>query len=152
MTLFDEASAISGDIAELRHAIHREPEIGLQLPKTQAKILAALDGLPLEISLGKELSSVTAVLRGGRPGPVVLRADNDALPVTETTGLPFASEIDGAMHACGHDLHTAMLVGAARVLSARQRDLAGSVIFMFQPGEEGLGGAKLMIDEGVLDA
>jgi hippurate hydrolase len=153
MTVFDEASAISGDIAELRHAIHREPEIGLNLPRTQAKVLAALDGLPLEISLGKELSSVTAVLRGGRPGPVVLlRADMDALPVTETTGLPFASEFDGAMHACGHDLHTAMLSGAARVLSARQRDLPGSVIFMFQPGEEGLGGAKLMIEEGVLDA
>jgi amidohydrolase len=153
MTVFEEASAISGDVAELRHAIHREPEIGLDLPRTQAKVLAALDGLPLEISLGKELSSVTAVLRGGRPGPVVLlRADMDALPVTETTGLPFASEIDGAMHACGHDLHTAMLAGAARVLSARQRDLPGTVIFMFQPGEEGLGGAQLMIEEGVLDA
>ena len=72
MTVFDEASAISADIAELRHAIHREPEIGLDLPRTQAKVLAALDGLPLEITLGKELSSVTAVLRGGRPGPVVL--------------------------------------------------------------------------------
>ena len=153
MTVLEEASAISGDVAELRHAIHREPEIGLNLPRTQAKVLAALDGLPLEISLGKELSSVTAVLRGGRPGPVVLlRADMDALPVTETTGLPFASEIDGAMHACGHDLHTAMLAGAARVLSARQRDLPGTVIFMFQPGEEGLGGAQLMIEEGVLDA
>jgi amidohydrolase len=93
------------------------------------------------------------VLRGGRPGPVVLlRGDMDALPVTEATGLPFASQIDGAMHACGHDLHTSMLAGAARVLSARQRDLPGSVIFMFQPGEEGLGGAKQMIDEGVLDA
>ena len=153
MTVYEEATAISGQIAELRHAIHREPEIGLHLPRTQAKVLAALDGLPLEISPGKELSSVTAVLRSGRPGPVVLlRADMDALPVTEATGLPFASEIDGAMHACGHDLHTSMLVGAARVLSARQRDLAGSVIFMFQPGEEGLGGAKLMIEEGVLDA
>ena len=153
MTVLEEASAISGDVAELRHAIHREPEIGLNLPRTQAKVLAALDGLPLEISLGKELSSVTAVLRGGRPGPVVLlRADMDALPVTETTGLPFTSEIDGAMHACGHDLHTAMLAGAARVLSARQRDLPGTVIFMFQPGEEGLGGAQLMIEEGVLDA
>ena len=153
MTVYEEATAISGDIAELRHAIHREPEIGLSLPGTQARVLAALDGLPLEISLGKELSSVTAVLRGGRPGPVVLlRGDMDALPVTETTGLPFASEIDGAMHACGHDLHTAMLAGAARVLSARQPDLPGTVIFMFQPGEEGLGGAQLMIEEGVLDA
>jgi amidohydrolase len=153
VTVFEEATALADDIAELRHAIHREPEIGLQLPKTQQKVLAALDGLPLEITLGKELSSVTAVLRGGKPGPVVLlRGDMDALPVTETTGLPYASQIDGAMHACGHDMHTAMLAGAARVLSARQADLPGSVIFMFQPGEEGLGGAKQMIDEGVLDA
>src|SRR6202046_233460 len=143
MTVFEEASAISGDVAELRHAIHREPEIGLHLPRTQAKVLAELDGLPLEVSVGKELSSVTAVLRGGRPGPVVLlRGDMDALPVTETTGLPFASRTDGVMHACGHDLHTAMLTGAARLLSARQADLAGSVIFMFQPAEEsGAGGA-----------
>jgi hippurate hydrolase len=153
VTVFEEATAIAGDVTELRHAIHREPEIGLDLPKTQAKVLAALDGLPLEITVGKRLSSVTAVLRGGRPGPVVLlRGDMDALPVTETTGLPFASEIDGAMHACGHDLHTSMLVGAARVLSARQAELPGTVIFMFQPGEEGLGGAKLMIEDGVLDA
>ena len=142
MTLLAEAAAISGEIAELRHAIHREPEIGYHLPRTQQKVLAALGGLPLEVTSGKRLSSVTAVLRGGRPGPVVLlRGDMDALPVTEATGLPYASEIDGAMHACGHDLHTAMLAGAARVLSARRRDLPGSVIFMFQPAEEGDGGA-----------
>ena len=153
MTLLDEASAIAGDIAELRHAIHREPEIGYDLPRTRDKVLAALDGLPLEITLGEQLTSVTAVLRGGRPGPaVLLRGDMDALPVTEATGLPFASRIDGAMHACGHDLHTAMLAGAARLLSARQAQLPGSVIFMFQPAEEGGGGARLMIEEGVLDA
>jgi amidohydrolase len=153
VTLFAEATAISGDIAELRHAIHREPEIGDDLPRTQEKVLAALDGLPLEISLGEQLTSVTAVLRGGRPGPVVLlRGDMDALPVTEATGLSFASEIDGVMHACGHDLHTAMLAGSARLLSARQRDLPGSVIFMFQPAEEGGGGARIMIEEGVLAA
>jgi amidohydrolase len=149
----EEAARISGEIAELRHAIHREPEIGLDLPKTQAKVLAALDGLPLEISTGRGLSSVTAVLRGGRPGPaVLLRGDMDALPVTEETHLPYASVIPGAMHACGHDLHTAMLAGAARLLSARQADLPGSVIFMFQPGEEGYAGARHMIAEGVLDA
>jgi len=149
----DDAAAIAADIAELRHAIHREPEIGLDLPKTQRKVLGALDGLPLEIASGHDLSSVTAVLRGGRPGPtILLRGDMDALPVTEATGLPFASTIDGAMHACGHDLHTAMLAGAARLLSARQAQLAGNVIFMFQPGEEGLGGAELMIREGVLEA
>ncbi len=147
------ATKISGEVAELRHAIHSEPEIGLDLPKTQQKVLAALDGLPLEISTGKALSSVTAVLRGGLPGKtVLLRGDMDALPVTEKTGVPFESSISGAMHACGHDLHTAMLAGAARVLSARQAELPGNVIFMFQPGEEGAGGARLMIDEGVLDA
>jgi len=153
MTVRDEAAAIAGELAELRHAVHREPEIGLDLPRTQRKVLAALDGLPLEIRAGKALTSVTAVLRGGEPGPtVLLRGDMDALPVAEATGLEFASRIDGAMHACGHDLHTAMLTGAARLLSARQAGLAGNVIFMFQPGEEGQGGARIMIDEGVLDA
>ena len=149
----EEAAAIAGEIAELRHDIHREPEIGYELPRTQRKVLAALDGLPLEITLGTALTSVTAVLRGGRPGPaVLLRGDMDALPVTEATGVPFASRIDGVMHACGHDLHTAMLAGAARLLAARQPDITGSVIFMFQPAEEGGGGAKLMIGEGVLGA
>jgi amidohydrolase len=149
----DDAAAIGGELADLRHSIHAEPEIGLDLPKTQAKVLAALDGLPLEISTGQELSSVTAVLRGGRPGKtVLLRGDMDALPVTEHTGVPYASQVPGAMHACGHDLHTAMLAGAARLLSARQPDLTGNVVFMFQPGEEGHGGARIMISEGVLDA
>jgi len=153
LPLREEAAGIAGEIAELRHSIHREPEIGLDLPETQAKVLAALDGLPLEVSTGQGLSSVTAVLRGGRPGPVVLlRGDMDALPVTEETHLSYASVIPGAMHACGHDLHTAMLAGAARLLSARQADLPGTVIFMFQPGEEGYAGARHMIDEGVLDA
>jgi len=155
MAVTDDAAAIAGDIAELRHAIHAEPEIGLDLPLTQQKILAALDGLPLEVTTGATLSSVTAVLRGTQNsgGPVVLlRGDMDALPVTERTGLDFASKLDGAMHACGHDLHTAMLAGAARLLSARRDDLAGSVVFMFQPGEEGYAGARYMIEEGVLDA
>jgi amidohydrolase len=149
----DDAVAICGELTELRRAIHAEPEIGLDLPRTQEKVLAALDGLPLEISPGRSLSSVTAVLRGARPGvTVLLRGDMDALPVNENTGLPYASRIAGAMHACGHDLHTAMLAGAARLLSARQAELAGNVIFMFQPGEESCGGARLMISEGVLDA
>jgi hippurate hydrolase len=156
MAVSEDAAAIGGELAHLRRAIHAEPEIGLQLPLTQQKILAALDGLPLEVTLGSALTSVTAVLRGGatksdRP-VVLLRADMDALPVAERTGLDFASRIDGAMHACGHDLHSAMLVGAARLLSARQADLPGSVVFMFQPGEEGYGGARFMIEEGVLDA
>jgi hippurate hydrolase len=149
----DDAAAISADLTELRRAIHREPEIGLDLPKTQVKVLGALAGLPLEITCGEALTSVTAVLRGSRPGAtVLLRGDMDALPVTEHTRLPYASQIGGTMHACGHDLHTAMLAGAARLLSQRQAELAGNVIFMFQPGEEGCGGAEKMIAEGVLDA
>ena len=149
----EDAARISGDLTALRRAIHAEPEIGRDLPRTQERVLAALDGLPLEISRGQALSSVTAVLRGGGPGTtVLLRADMDALPVAERTGLPYASEVDGVMHACGHDLHTAMRAGAARLLSARRAELAGNVIFMFQPAEETAGGAALMISEGVLDA
>ena len=152
-TIHDDARAIAAELSELRRSIHAEPEIGLDLPRTQRKVLDALDGLPLEISTGQGLTSVTAVLRGGAPGPtVLLRGDMDALPVTERTGLPYASRIDGVMHACGHDLHTTMLAGAARLLSARQADLAGNVIFMFQPGEEGPGGGRIMVEEGVLDA
>jgi amidohydrolase len=153
MGLYDDALALAPELSELRHWLHREPEIGLDLPRTQAKVLAALDGLPVEITLGRALSSVTAVLRGAHPGrTVLLRGDMDALPVTERTGLPYASEVDGAMHACGHDLHTTMLAGAARLLCARRGDLTGNVIFMFQPGEEGCAGAKHMIEEGMLDA
>jgi amidohydrolase len=139
------------DLVRLRRALHREPELGLDLPRSQEKVLAALDGLPLEVAVGVSLSSVTAVLRGSSPGPaVLLRADMDALPLTERPGVPYASQTAGRMHACGHDLHTAMLVGAARLLAGA--DFAGSVIFMFQPGEEGEAGARRMIDEGVLDA
>jgi len=116
VTLRDEAVAVADDLVELRHALHAEPEIGYDLPKTQRKVLDALDGLPLEISTGDKLTSVTAVLRGGRPGPVVLlRGDMDALPIHEATGVPFTSRIDGVMHACGHDLHSSMLAGAARL-------------------------------------
>jgi hippurate hydrolase len=153
MSVQDDATAIGGELAGLRRQIHQDPEIGLDLPRTQAKVLAALDGLPLEVTQGRALSSVTGVLRGAQPGPtVLLRGDMDALPITERTGLPYASSVTGVMHACGHDLHTAMLVGAARILSARQAELPGNVIFMFQPGEEGLAGAAHMITEGVLDA
>jgi hippurate hydrolase len=148
-----DAVTIAGELSELRRAIHSEPEIGFELPRTQEKVLAALDGLPLEITTGQALTSVTAVLRGGMPGEtVLLRGDMDALPITERTGLSYASQVDGVMHACGHDLHTAMLAGAARLLSSRRAELAGNVIFMFQPGEEGGAGARVMISEGVLDA
>ena len=151
--LDDDAQALAPDLVRLRHRLHEHPEIGLDLPVTQQTVLEAIDGLGMEITTGSHLSSVTAVLRGGRPGPaVLLRGDMDALPVTEATGVGYASKIPGAMHACGHDLHTAMLVGAARLLAAHRADLSGDVVFMFQPGEEGWDGAGAMIEEGVLDA
>lgn len=153
MTVHDDALAMSGDLVELRRALHRRPEIGLDLPRTQEQVLEALDGLPLEISTGRSLTSVTGVLRGGRPGPtVLLRGDMDALPVTEQVDVDYRSENDATMHACGHDLHTTMLVGAAQLLSAHREDVAGDVVFMFQPGEEGWDGAGHMLREGLLDA
>jgi amidohydrolase len=147
------AKEIQNDLATIRRDLHQEPEIGLELPKTQAKILAALDGLGLEITTGKALSSVTAVLRGNKSEKtVLLRADMDALPVTELADLSYKSKIDGAMHACGHDLHVAMLIGAAKLLVKNKSQLNGDVVFMFQPGEEGFDGAGHMIKEGVLTA
>jgi hippurate hydrolase len=152
--LKNDALELAGDLTRLRHTLHLEPELGLELPRTQEKVLAALDGCGLELSLGKGLNSVTGVLRGAQPGPtVLLRGDMDALPLQETSvsQVPI-SHFDGVMHACGHDLHTTMLVGAAKLLSARRERLAGNVVFMFQPGEEGEDGAGHMIAEGVLDA
>ena len=132
--------------------LHRFPERGNHLPETRRIVLEALEGLPLDIVAHETTSGIVAVLEGDHPGPVtLLRADMDALPVTEETGLEFVSLHDGFMHACGHDLHTAMLVGAARVLSSMKSNLAGTVLFMFQPGEEGFAGARFMLEEGLLD-
>jgi len=137
---------------DLRRRLHREPEIGLHLPRTQELVLDAFAGLPVEITTGRSTSSVVAVLRGARPGPTyLLRGDMDALPVHEDTGLPFASQNPGAMHACGHDTHVAMLLGAARLLADRRDELAGQIVFMVQPGEEGFHGARFMLEEGLLD-
>jgi hippurate hydrolase len=149
-----DAQELAPELAELRRAIHREPELGLVLPRTQEKVLGALDGLGLELRLGTSLNSVTGVLRGAQPGPtVLLRGDMDALPLRERAVHDVqVSRFDGVMHACGHDLHTSMLVGAARLLSARRESLAGNVLFMFQPGEEGEDGAGHMLAEGLLDA
>ena len=152
----DDAAAIQGDLVELRKALHRHPEVGLALPHTQERVLAELDGLGLEITTGAETTSVVGVLRGGRrddgdPRAVLIRGDMDALPVDEQTGLDFAAT-NGAMHACGHDLHTTALVGAARLLAGHRDGLEGDVVFMFQPGEEGFDGAGVMLREGVLEA
>jgi hippurate hydrolase len=151
--LLDQAAGVLPEVIELRRRIHQHPELGLQLPRTQQAVLDALADLPLTVRTGTALTSVVADLEGTRgAGPtILLRGDMDALPMPEDTGLDYASEVDGTMHACGHDAHVAMLAGAARVLTARRDDFAGTVRFMFQPGEEGFHGARFMIEEGVLD-
>jgi amidohydrolase len=152
-TLLADNAELLPRLVALRNSLHRHPEVGLSLPRTQEAVLAALADLDLEITLGTTMSSVVAVLRGSQPGPsVLLRADMDALPVDEDSDEPFPSEVPGVMHACGHDLHTAGLVGAGHLLAARRKALPGSVVLMFQPGEEGPGGAEPMIAEGVLTA
>ncbi|WP_121115972.1 M20 metallopeptidase family protein [Croceibacterium ferulae] len=150
--LLPAATALAPRITALRRAIHAEPELGLETPLTLAKVRSELADLPLEWRTGTSATGAIATLRGARPGrSVLLRGDMDALPMAEATGLPFASTIAGRMHACGHDAHTALLAGAARLLAARQNELAGEVRFMFQPGEEGHFGARHMIEDGLLD-
>jgi hippurate hydrolase len=152
VTLIDDAAEVMADVVDVRRELHQEPELGLILPKTQSRVLDRLQALPLTTHTGNLVSSVVADLDGEHSGPtVLLRADMDALPMPEDTGLEYASRINGAMHACGHDAHTAMLIGAATVLSERRASLHGRVRFMFQPGEEGFHGAKHMMGEGVLD-
>lgn len=151
------AEAILPDLVTLRRAIHREPEMGLHNPLTRDKILAALDGLPIEWREGPSTTGLVGIIRGEgvRDGAnmrtVLLRGDMDALPLTEDTGLDFSSHHDGVMHACGHDSHVAMLVGAARLLCDARERLNGTVMLMFQPGEEGHHGARFMLDDGLID-
>ena len=139
-------------IVALRRDIHREPELGFGTGKTAGKVLEALDGLPLEIQSGVAENGIIATLEGDGEGPTVgLRADMDALPIHEETGLDFASQTDGKMHACGHDGHTSMLVGAVHALSGMRDRLNGTVKFFFQPAEEGGGGGRVMVEEGAAD-
>ena len=150
--LLGAAEAFLPALVAVRRRLHRRPEIGLQLPATQAVVVAELERIGLSPRPGRTVSSVTAVIEGIGPGPtLVLRGDMDGLPLQEETGLEFSSETPGAMHACGHDTHMAMLLGGARLLAARRDQLAGRVLLMFQPGEEGFGGARHMLDEGMLD-
>ncbi|MDQ3738428.1 MAG: M20 family metallopeptidase [Actinomycetota bacterium] len=147
----DQAREHFDEAVSLRRTLHQHPEQGNELPTTRETVLEALGGLPLDISLHDTTSGFTALLTGDVPGPtILLRADMDALPLHEDTGLEFSSRDDESMHACGHDTHTAMLVAAARVLTDRRGELAGRVLFMFQPGEEGHHGARFMLDEGLL--
>lgn len=150
--LLERAQDIAPRIVALRRAIHAEPELGLDTPLTLAKVRSELADLPLEWREATSCTGAVAVLKGPRPGPaVLLRGDMDALPMPEHSGVEFASTVPGRMHACGHDTHTAMLAGAARLVAAQRGDLAGEAHFMFQPGEEGYHGARFMIEDGLLD-
>jgi amidohydrolase len=160
-----EAARVAPSIVEIRHQIHQNPELSNREEKTSALVADYLRKLGLEVKTGVAKHGVVALLKGGRPGPVVaVRADMDGLPVTEDPSFPFASKVRatymgqevGVMHACGHDIHTAVQLGVASVLSAIKADLPGTVKFIFQPAEEGPppgeeGGASLMVKEGVLD-
>ena len=149
---FEAAEADAEATTALRRAIHAEPELGLDCPRTRDKLKAALTGFPLTFRDSQRTSGFIARLDGHAPGrTVLLRGDMDALPIHEDTGLDFASRTPGHMHACGHDTHSAMLAGAAKLLAARRDSFSGTILFMFQPGEEGFAGAQVMIDEGLLD-
>lgn len=160
-----KSEAMQQKLTEWRRHLHEHPELGNREFKTSAYIVDQLKDLGLEIKTGVAKTGVVAILRGGKPGPVIaLRADMDALPVKERVNIPYAS-IDSSfygntkvpvMHACGHDAHVAMLIGAAQVLSSMKKDIAGTVKFIFQPSEEGPpegeeGGAALMVKEGVME-
>jgi hippurate hydrolase len=148
--LLDSARSIQPRVVDLRRRIHAEPELGLDNPATRDKIVAELADLDLEISRHEKSTGIVACLRGARSGRrILLRGDTDALPMPEETGLPFGSKHGDRMHACGHDAHTAILAGAARVLAEHREALAGDVVFMFQPGEECYGGAHVMLEEGM---
>ena len=159
------ALSLEPKIIAWRRDLHAHPELGNREFRTSKLVAEHLRALGLEVQTGIAHTGVVGVLKGGKPGPVVaLRADMDALPVTEEVDLPFKSKVRatfdgkevGVMHACGHDCHTAILMGVAQLFSKMRHDLAGSIKFIFQPAEEGApegeeGGAKLMIEQGVLE-
>ena len=148
-SILEQATALLPELQALRRELHKTPEFGLQLPNTLEILLSQISDLG-PITLGKSLTSAVLKIDGENPGPtVLLRADMDALAIVEDTGLEYAST-NGYMHACGHDLHMAMGVGAAKILASRKAQLNGTVIVFFQPGEEGHHGADLMIEEDAL--
>jgi len=156
MPLYEEirmqALALENELVALRRHFHRFPELGFEEVRTSARVAEVLRGLGLEVRTGVGGHGVLADLAGAHPGPTIaIRADMDALPIAERTGLPFASENPGVMHACGHDVHMTVLLGAAMLLSHYRDRLHGSVRFLFQSAEEFAAGAKAMIAEGVLD-
>ena len=152
--ILEISNTVLDEVISIRRDIHAHPELHLDNPKTQTRILESLEDLPLEVTTGENLTSVVADLKGTKTSEgstVLLRADTDALPMDEDSGETFCSVEPGRAHACGHDAHTAMLIGAAKVLSEMRDQFSGTVRFMFQPGEEGAGGARIMIEEGVLE-
>jgi amidohydrolase len=144
--------AVGDDMVDVRRGLHRHPELGFAETATTALVRDRLTGLGLDLLPCPTPTGAVAVLDGGRPGGTVLiRADIDALPVTEATGLPYASQIDGLMHACGHDAHTAILLGVASALGRCVDDLPGRYVLLFQPAEETVCGAQAMVDGGLLE-
>ena len=151
-TIREKAEAISDWLVEIRRDLHENPEIGLQETRTSAIVAEKLNQLGLDVKTGIGGTGVAGYLAGETPGRVIaIRADMDALPIEEDTGLPFASKNQGVMHACGHDGHVAMALGAARILSEVRAEIEGNVKFIIQPAEENYGGAKDMVEEGVLE-
>ncbi len=147
-----EANELFDYTRSLRRDFHAHPELGFKEVRTAGIVAKELSALDLDIRTGVADTGVVAILEGKKPGPVVLlRADMDALPIVEETGAAYASQNPGVMHACGHDGHTAILLAVAKILHAHQKDLSGTIRFVFQPAEEGMGGAERMIDEGILD-
>ncbi|HEX4954940.1 MAG TPA: M20 family metallopeptidase [Thermoanaerobaculia bacterium] len=147
------AEAILPWMVEIRRDLHRHPELGLEEHRTARQVQARLDELGIEHVDGIGGTGVLGLVRGAEPGPAVaLRADLDALPLTDAKDVAYKSQIPGKMHACGHDFHTAVLLGAARLLAERREELPGLVKLLFQPAEETVGGARLLIEAGVLEA
>ncbi len=150
--MWRECEKLQDYIVGIRRDLHQIPELGLQLPETQTYICAELDRLGIEYKKNKGDSGIIGEIKGGAPGRILLlRADIDALPIKEDTGLPFASTHDGKMHACGHDSHAAMLLGALKVLKGHASELKGSVRFVFQTAEEISKGSQVAIKEGVME-
>jgi|SRR5579884_285600 len=144
--------AIVDEVVATRRDLHRHPELGFEEHRTSALVAERLRALGLEVHTGIGGTGVVGVLRGARPGKtIMLRADMDALPILEENDVPYASTEPGRMHACGHDGHVAMLLGAARAVVPRRSEVPGTVCFLFQPAEEGKGGAKAMVEDGVLE-
>ncbi|MGI6642600.1 MAG: M20 metallopeptidase family protein [Bacillota bacterium] len=153
MDFVQQAKLIERDIVSWRREVHSYPELGMDTPRTHDFVVGILSSLGLEIRTHVGGTGAVGLLRGNGSSPktFAIRADMDALPVTEETGLPFASQVPGRMHACGHDAHVAMALGAAAILSKTKSELPGNVKFVFQPGEEGSGGARIMIEDGALE-